>query len=181
MTKTLTSFKKVVEKKTTEVVSALSLKETSCDMGLSEIETASLENLKAIEQKCSAIRGEIETRWAEVESIRLAFAQELVQIQEMELIIEQELERLAGDKSNANAMLPAAIESNIKALHIKTKRAKHSVTTLNKILDEGSDPIDLPMIATYPGDERGMRADTLLAEIDSLKRELERTEASCAI
>ena len=176
-----TRMSSMIEHSKTEVVAALSLNETTCDMGLNEIEETSLQNLKQIEQKCSVIRGKIEMRWQEVESIRLTFAQDLVQIQEVETIIEQKLDELSGGKSNQNAVLPVAIESNIKALHIQTKRAKHSLNILNKILDEGIDPIDLPMIAPYPGDERGMRADTLLAEIDSLKRELERTEASCAI
>lgn len=160
---------------------SLSLVETSSTMELDVIETASLENLSAVEKKCSALRGEIEKKWKLVEEIRESFNGDLLQIQEVEAMIEAKLDELSGGRSNQNALLPVEIESNIKALHIKTKRAKHSVTTLNKILDEGIDAADLPMVATHPSDEKGIDADTLLAEIDSLRRQLDRLEASCAI
>jgi len=165
------------EERRTEVV----LTETSSDMSLDAIEGAALENLKTIENRCNALRGEIETKWTRIEEIRTEFNNQLLQIQEVEAMIEHQLDALAGEKENRNAMLPAAIESNIKALHVKTKRAKHSVNIMNKILDEGQSAIDLPMVATFPDDRLGLEADTLLAEIDALSRELERIEASCAL
>ena len=160
---------------------SLSLVETSSTMELDAIEKASLENLAVIEKECSALRGEIEKKWKRVEEIRESFNGDLLQIQEVEAMIEAKLDELSGGKSNQNALLPAAVESNIKALHVKTKRAKHSVKVLGQILDEGIDAADLPMVATHPSDEKGIDADTLLAEIDSLQRQLDRLEASCAV
>jgi hypothetical protein len=182
MTCTTTKSEIFAKRETTTTVSEpIALKETRSSDTLDTIESACISNLQAIEAKCVKLRGKIEDKWKRVEEIRNQFQMELTRISEVETIVEQQLMAIAGGKHNPNAVIPAAIESNIKALHIKRKRALHSVDVLSKILDDGADPVSLPMVATGTDDRMGIEADTLLAEIEMLQQELDRTEASCAL